>query len=414
MPRYRFVNLHCPPGPDSSLKGLNNRGDLVGWIGDSQDPGAEWPCLWDKDAGLRPRLRKGGLSLYRINDDGESIGRYAPLVLDRQGNTLVDLALVLGRRIGLQDINHAHVVAGGVLAPGPSVIALGLGPQALVYDLMTSQATWINPLPGRQTALANAVNPAGLVVGISDDHAFRYFSRPGARQGQMDDLGAGYLSDLNENGIAVGWQRDRAGHEQPIWMDCTETHPHAHLLNLPPGCTNGWATAINADRTIVGYYDSFPVNDYTAFVSCYQRGGQGEARDLNTLVDTPEWRLLSAWDINETGDIVGDAERQIPPGNERTGGGTGCLLENLAQRNRMGRAERSPNPLGIRLVVPRTASVAATCWPALSPQWRLGRSRLPAALPHPTATRPAGEPRPRGRWAAPQVKLGHRRSRVRT
>ncbi len=331
MSRYRFVNLHRPRWPDSSTKGLNNQGDMVGWIVGSRGTGDDRPCLWAKNAGHRPKILKGETGLYRINDAGESIGRYAPLVLDRRGNTLIDLDLVLKKRIGLQDINHAHVVVGGILSTGPSAIALGLGPQALVYDLMAAQPTWISPLPGCQTALANAVNTAGLVVGISDDHAFRYVSRPGPRQGQMDDLGACYLSDLNENGIAVGWQHDRAGNDNPVWMDCTEDHPHAHLVNLPPGCSNGWALAINSDRTIVGYYDSSPAEDYTAFVS--PNGvAQGDALNLSKVVDPPGWHLVSAWDINEAGDIVGDAVSDLLPANEATSIGTGYLLKKLAQR----------------------------------------------------------------------------------
>jgi hypothetical protein len=80
----------------------------------------------------------------------------------------------------------------------------------------------------------------------------------------------------------------------------------------PPGY-GGCGTAVNAGGAAVGYAPTlatpFPGIAFDSCAFVYQVGQAGAAANLNDLIypRTTEWYLTDAFDINESGQIVGTA-----------------------------------------------------------------------------------------------------------
>jgi probable HAF family extracellular repeat protein len=103
-----------------------------------------------------------------------------------------------------------------------------------------------------------------------------------------------YAMDINDAGQVVGHARSAAG------------YLHAFLysdgLMTDLGTLGGWSSyayGVNNAGDVVGYSSTV---DGSRHAFLYRNG---VLRDLNDLVDTEEWKLVEAYSINSTGQIVG-------------------------------------------------------------------------------------------------------------
>lgn len=161
----------------------------------------------------------------------------------------------------------------------------------------------------------NAVNNAGQVTGFAGRPPAGDFTDPERYAFVYDFLGTvrnlgslgGLVSegnDINDGGQVAGWSRTSvAGEERPfLYTD------GAGMIDLGSlGGSTGRAFGLNNAGMVVGMSDtsSGAGFDYHAFLYA-----GGAMVDLNTLIDpTSGWRLVSATDINDQRQILGQACR---------------------------------------------------------------------------------------------------------
>jgi probable HAF family extracellular repeat protein len=172
------------------------------------------------------------------------------------------------------------------------------GPSPAPSGTTASAVTWtvrdLGTLGGRSSR-ANAINSAGVIVGVSNvagsqqPHAFVW------RNGVMTDLGslAGGQSEataINDDGIIVGWSRIASGDMRAVrWKDGVRRN----LGTL--GGRNSQARGINALGVIVGWSETASGARH-AFI-----WKNGVMTDLGTLGGT----MSQANGINRSGTVVG-------------------------------------------------------------------------------------------------------------
>jgi probable HAF family extracellular repeat protein len=172
-----------------------------------------------------------------------------------------------------------------------------VGPNGSPELSATATATYtIHSLGFRGEALG--INDAGVVVGESRGHAFRW------QNGVFKDLGTivggtqSAANDINNNGVIVGWSLNSAGDTRAIrWAPDGKKRSLGTL-----GGRNSEATAINDFGVIVGWSETLSGQRH-AF-----RWENGVMTDLGTMGGA--WSI--AYDINRGGAIVGYS--QVPSG----------------------------------------------------------------------------------------------------
>ncbi len=193
---------------------------------------------------------------------------------------------------------------------------------ATLWDTTTKTSVDLGTLPGGWNSVAFSINDHNQVVGFSqtkpngmiEEHAFLW------NDGKMIDLGglngenSSRAIDINNNGQILGSSSDsgNAPNNQVIW----NVNGNDIDIQLITGASR--ANAINDNGDVVGSSDggfAFLWND-------------GNMIDLNTLIDpnliSAGWSLYNAFDINNAGWIIGDANNHI------TGESTTFLLNPLA------------------------------------------------------------------------------------
>jgi hypothetical protein len=341
---YKFNALNGVSSPASGVYGLNNNRDAVGWIVNppSGKEAVYCPCIWPhafvgwtNPTIMTPTTDQSGDPLFKINDAGEIVDHLADgVVRNIQGNVIApygNLQQVLGQLIYTTDITNSHYVVGAQVSNNGYI---GVS-QSLVYNLETGQPFWINSLPGKKSSIATAANmAAGLVIGFSDDHGF-LCNWSGGQPSAPKDIGARiYLNDVNDHGIAVGCLAASApdgngapANVQPIWMNLSTDNPQPNLISLPNNYSSGVATAINSSGTIVGDYAKDSWQWYNYNTSVFVSYNQGAAQDLNALSGTHAWEIMEVCDINENGDIAGNALSLSVTEPDGLLAATGCILE---------------------------------------------------------------------------------------
>ncbi len=124
----------------------------------------------------------------------------------------------------------------------------------------------------------------------------------------------GRVTDVNENGLAVGWLDDTTNSERHPFVFDNATNT-THILSLPSGCTWGEATVLNNDTAtlrVVGYA-RIEVNSVL-----YDRPLQWDV-DLSDWSDTRSYGTNAEYDgymtaVNDAGS-VGAYEYNVTPGN---------------------------------------------------------------------------------------------------
>jgi probable HAF family extracellular repeat protein len=162
--------------PPSYAAGINELGDIVGWVYEGDTPHA---VLWERDTHLIVDIGPAGIAseAHDINDAG---------------------------------------VASGLQRPNPyaSHAVRWLAGTHAVDDLGTL---------GGSFGCGNVINADGVIVGsdLTVDkvrHAFRWDPNTRAMTdlGTIDNGGASHAAGLNNKGSAVGWANDAQGHQHVI------------------------------------------------------------------------------------------------------------------------------------------------------------------------------------------------------
>jgi uncharacterized membrane protein len=261
---------------------INNRGLVVGTVGDSHQPRA---VTWDARA---PALINY-LPTYvdccgyivstgtAINDRGQVAGEDTfRAALWNSGNTRP--TLLNGIESNARGLNESGAVVGSV------------GAHAMLWD-----ATGAHDLGtlGGSSSDAYAINEAGTVAGTSvlagQSHATLW-----QKNGNTIDLGRGVAYNLNDHGLVVGEVDRRAA----LWNGTQATFLGG-VGSLAYDVNNrGWAVG--------SVYDQVWGDPLTAML---WHGGQ--SIDLNSFLGQADrdagWRLVSATAINDHGWVVGSA-----------------------------------------------------------------------------------------------------------
>ncbi|MDB5425132.1 MAG: hypothetical protein JWQ29_2548 [Phenylobacterium sp.] len=210
-----------------------------------------------------------------------------------------------------------HIV--GVLWTGATPQAISLSSQALgVNDAGTvvgigsgpfifqggSYAGLPNATGGCCLSQAYAINNSGVVVGAgttsSGDRALVWSG--GALSLLANAPGALYsnATAINDAGLIAGQTYTSGGVFASTWLGASVTL----LADLAGGGVNSQAFGINETGAVVGFSQG-------AFGQRATLWNGGNVVDLNTLIDPSDWVLSEAKDINNKGQIVGQAYNRV-------------------------------------------------------------------------------------------------------
>ncbi len=301
---YVAVDLGTLGGQGSFAEAVNSDGLVVGDADDSENV-------------IRAYVHSGGAmtdlgtlggdvaSAQDINDLGQIAGYSANeedehrafLYLLYSGGTMIDLG-TLGGYSRAYGLNSDGDVVGASRNTEVSQTRAFLYSGGAMTDLGTL---------GGSYSTAEAINDRGHIAGSSrnsdnDTRAFLY------KNGTMDDLGTfgGTTSaayDINNDGQVVGYAKTSDGDEHAFMF----TDDIMFDLNDFCGCTDeSRAYGANDDGLAVGRSRTDQGDLYAFYFDGFSGGSM---IDLNTLIN-PDlgWDLYQANDINNSGQIVGNAD----------------------------------------------------------------------------------------------------------
>jgi probable HAF family extracellular repeat protein len=301
---YVVKNLGVLPGDSSSFAlGINRYGDVVGW---SFGPAGSRAFLYTDALGMvaLPGLPERPRTMARdLNDLGHVVGTanaggtdlgHAVLWI---GGSIKDIGtLATGSYSDGWGINNNGQVVGSSYTNGGSGLT---GVHAFLY---TQAAGMVDLTPKSDTGFAGDINDAGEVTGyktasLGNYHAFRW------QGGNFIDLGVlpGFAHSfgwaINATGQVTGNSTSASGNSEQLFRSIQG----GGLQNLGGSGEHNVAHGINAWGDVVG---TRGLSQRRALLYT----DAGGLRDLNTLIDPSlGWVLLSANDINDAGQIVGQA-----------------------------------------------------------------------------------------------------------
>jgi uncharacterized repeat protein (TIGR02543 family) len=297
---------------DSASQGINNLGDVVGWVDSDSPPGTIHAFFWNSttgmtDLGTLPGGASGDSVAYGVNNAGQVVGTSAVGPGDPDGGPAPMHAFLW------QDADDD-----GVSDPG-EMIDLCTPPGPIILEVPVEDCSFAY-------SVAYAINAAGVVVGEYDrpDFGARAFlwrdvnGNGASDPGEMIDLGFTSSSaayDINDNGQVVGRYISNDRDSAFLWQNGQVTE-----LVAPPGSNSVSAVRINNAGQVLGTF-GFPFGSYgiehRPFL--WQDGTWIALDDL--IPDNPPWRIADAdafsdegtsyrlvYDINDAGQIVGVAE----------------------------------------------------------------------------------------------------------
>jgi probable HAF family extracellular repeat protein len=296
---YCVTDLGCLPGGDgfTNPTAINASGQVVGicYLHTTTAP-----FLWESGRMTALPLLPGAGDAYArgINDLGQIVGyssgppeAYHAVLWDH--GSLTDLGTLPGGRVSdAYDINNSGQVVGYATVPRSSY-PNDEDVRAFLWDhgVMTD----LGALADGDT-IAYGINDVGQVVGLSragaHDHAFLWENGVMTDLGSLDGSFAEVGLDIDDTGTVVGVSTVPPELHAVVW----EAGRIVDLGDLP-GATDSQALGIDSRGRIVG--TSQPPGH--AFV--WQ---DGVMHDLNDSISPASgWVLQSAFDINDSGQIVG-------------------------------------------------------------------------------------------------------------
>jgi probable HAF family extracellular repeat protein len=323
MLTYTVSALETPAGADpraySEGADVNADGVAVGSVWDIGDPAhrAGEAVIWPESAkptvlDIPPPNTVGSA----INDAADAVGfdwgnPIHPYFYRHDTGLMEDFSKQLpGPNSWPFDINNDRIVTG--------ITGWTIPSRPFLYEGDSGSATVLDPLPGHGYAAGDAINDAGHLAGWSaradgqDLRAFIY------REGTMQDLGPGYVLDVNNADVIAGIALLPL--RRAFRLDASAKNPRPELLGHSPmpGYTRNIASAINDEGVVVGWSDPDVGVNHRAFVDI-PSGEDAGFHDLHdVVVEADGWVLKRATGIGNSGHIVGVGTYQ--------GKGTGFVL----------------------------------------------------------------------------------------
>lgn len=300
-PQYspRYAPTFLPA--DFTAAALNNAGQVVGTTGGGA-------AIWSSASVVSYGVLLPGSEGLGINDRGDIVGTYRDraFVFAADVFTSIDTR---GDHSWATSINASGAVAGAMAS---SFID---GPTTGFYYAQgnVAQVDYGFPFDGGND-VAHAINNAGTLVGTlndadatDDDWSDRNRQAYTWQNGTLRTWGTlgGRISeglDINDAGTLAGWSTNADGSAELAFL-ASDALGMIDLGSLGGTSTRalalnnlGWAVGLSDVDAVAGY-------DYHAFL--YAQHG---IVDLNALVDPlGDWRLVSAVDINDAGQILAQA-----------------------------------------------------------------------------------------------------------
>ncbi len=318
-PRYTVVAIPELPGglfcSCMTPTAISNAGDIAGRYFSPADQNHAFSIVSGtaRDLGTFGGDRS---SASAINNLGQSVGvaqvsEFVHRAFVESGGVLTQLPNLGGILTDASDINDAGVIVG--LASGQNNLT-----RAAVWGLAGDQPL-VLPTFGGELSNALAINEAGVVVGWAwnadrDKRAFSWTADTG-----LTDLGAlaagtSQATDINNAGQIVGFSSINDGAFPDLRAVIFDAGVATDLGLVPetgaPGGLFGPAfvgtrpNAINNNAQVVGI--TFPRPDDLVDANSAVIWESGAATLLDTLIDPNlGWTLTDAFDINDSGVIVG-------------------------------------------------------------------------------------------------------------
>jgi hypothetical protein len=333
MSTYNFAALPVPT-PITELgyaNGVNNSGLVVGRFRVTATS-LDTPCNWQAGHPIGLPLvaawPEEAQVLAKVADSGDAVGAY-PYVMNGPNavsNVLAALGGAPGDQMYGQDINNAHTMVGVTSA------ANGTGAKNFIFNYITDAITLLD-----QTDIPLGINNLGDVVGVAGSEGFLRTTG-----GNVIRYPNCWLNDINDSLIAAGFTpgaSTTAGENymgypdqaKPIWVDCrlnvlnNHSAPIIHAIPLPSPYEYGVAVAVNNNGLVLGNCWNLNTSAIGAFV--YNASAAAAVAEIVTINNNvQQWYIGNVEDINDHGQIVGQAVSVFEPPRGYTGRETAFLL----------------------------------------------------------------------------------------
>ncbi len=308
---YDMIELGVLPGFDISIARVVNNNRVT--AGDSAPYGNPGHCgfVWQDGelAALHELTGQPEWVNYQndINEEGAIVGGSAPFEGNFtaylvHGSAYTNIGVLPDRTsASAEGINNAGVVVGWS-ASHYMQYSTAFPPRAVIWRGGT-----IEMLPdyGARTSAARAINDDGLIAGTVDwgdgDQAVIWIDTD-IEPLPMHPNGQSYavVRGVNAAGIVVGYSYFHSTRSSAPWS-WQPGDAELTLLPLPAGITEVGQLAINAEGVIVG-------TGFDGFASVGLIWRNGEVSRLSDLIEPgSDWTISDADDINDAGDIAGQA-----------------------------------------------------------------------------------------------------------
>ena len=284
--RFTVVGLGSIQGSVSTSVhplGLNDNGTVVGF---QADPGSSQGFIWSAQTGM---VSVGDYILHDVNNAGISAGQTngSSRAIRRLANG--NIQIIGGFNSVAQDINASGAIAGWSNDPWP--------PHGFMWT--EGGGTTIAAIPP-QSATFNAINASSVAAGGYNRTAATWSAATGWRDLATPFGDAAMAFALNDSGMVAGTATLGNFASQGVVWDATGAATAIGGLN---GILRSELWGINNGGTAVGHaFARAGLGDQRA-VKWTAAGG---LQDLNTLIDPQSgWTLLTARDINASGQIIG-------------------------------------------------------------------------------------------------------------
>lgn len=306
--QYQFIELKTTTGPLEWAAAINNARQIAAvsysnfgytaaamWSND-QATTLETSALWSRTASINAAGQIAGFTASR--EEGNRAAVWS-------GGARTQLAAVDGPSSG--DYNATAINDAGVVAGNHTVYQGSTITQAVAwrgFDLTTLD------MLGANSSFANGINNAGQIVGylkydgrdsreyaaIWNGSAATILQTPGSNQCCTR------ANAINDSGLVVGSGAIGNGVNAVVWRDGISA-----TLDSPS--YSSYAFAVNNAGLAVGTFDA----DGGSHAGLWNTQ-TGALTDLNSFLTHAEisagWSLVGAYDINDLGDIVGQAYNQ--------------------------------------------------------------------------------------------------------